>query len=71
MNTDSQWDIDKQDACFAHAAQVWLTLSITTPVSLLANEFHDRSSLHGQVHLAAVNQISVIHEALNGCKKTY
>ena len=26
--------------------------------------------LHGQVSLAAVNQIYVIHEAMNGCKKS-
>ena len=26
--------------------------------------------LHGQVGLAAVNQIYVIHEAMNGCKKS-
>ena len=32
-------------------------LLITTPVSLLANEFDIRSVLHGQVSLAAVNQI--------------
>ena len=44
------------------------SLSITTPVSLLANEFDVRSVLHGQVSLAAVNQIYVIHEAMNGCK---
>ena len=37
-------------------------LSITTPVSLLANEFDVRSILHRQVSLAAVNQICVIHE---------
>ena len=43
-------------------------LSITTPVSLLANEFDVRSVLHGQVSLAAVNQISVNHEAMKGCK---
>ena len=43
-------------------------LSITTPVSLLANEFGVRSVLHGQVRLAAVNQICVVHEAMNGCK---
>ena len=30
---------------------------ITTPVSLLANEFDVRSKLHEQVSLAAVNQI--------------
>ena len=33
--------------------------------SQLANEFHVRSELHGQVSLAAVNQIFVIHEAMN------
>ena len=32
-------------------------VSITTPVTLLANEFHVRNVLHGQVSLAAVNQI--------------
>ena len=26
--------------------------------------------LHGQVSLAAVNQICVIHEAMKGCKKS-
>ena len=44
------------------------SLSITAPVPLLANEFDVRSVLHGQVSLAAVNQICVIHEAMNGCK---
>ena len=39
-----------------------------TPVSLLANEFDVQSILHGQVSLAAVNQIYVFHEAMNGCK---
>ena len=33
------------------------SLSITTPVSHLANEFDVRRELHGQVSLAAVNQI--------------
>ena len=37
-------------------------------MSLLANEFGVRSVLHGQVSLAAVNQIRVIHEALKGAK---
>ena len=46
------------------------SLSITTPVSLLANEFDVRSVLHGQMSWVAVNQICVIHEAMNGCKKT-
>ena len=33
------------------------SLSITTPVLLLANEFAVRSVLQGQVSLSAVNQI--------------
>ena len=44
------------------------SLSITTPVSHLANEFDVRSELHGQVNLAAVNQIYDLHEVMNGCK---
>ena len=40
-------------------------LSFTTPVSLLANEFDVQSKLHGHVSLTAVNQICVIHEAMN------
>ena len=44
------------------------SLSITTPVPLLANEFDVPSVLQGQVSLAAVNQIHVIHEAMNGYK---
>ena len=44
------------------------SLSITTPVSLLANEFDVRSVLHRQASLAAVYQICVIHEAMNGFK---
>ena len=44
------------------------SLSITTPVSLLANEFDVLIVLHGQVGLTAVNQIYVIHAAMNGCK---
>ena len=43
-------------------------LSFTTPVSLLANEFDARSVMHGQVSLAAVNHIYVIHGVTNGCK---
>ena len=46
------------------------SLSITTPVSLLANKIYVPSVLQGQVSLAAVNQICVIHEAMNGCKKS-
>ena len=45
-----------------------VSLSGTTPVSFLANEFDVRSVLLGQVSLAAVNQIHDIHEAMNGCK---
>ena len=44
------------------------SLSITTPVSLLANEFDVRSVLHEQMSLAAVNQICVNLEAMNGGK---
>ena len=44
------------------------SLSITTPVSHLANEYNVRGILHGQVSLAAVDQMYVIHEAMNGCK---
>ena len=36
-------------------------LSIKIPVSLLVNEFDVRSVLHGQVSLADVNHIFVIH----------
>ena len=32
------------------------------------NRFDVGSVLHGQVSLAAVTQICVIHEAMNGCK---
>ena len=45
------------------------SLSITSPVSLLANEFDVRSVLHGQVSSAAINQMYVLHEAMNSCKK--
>ena len=41
------------------------SLSITT---LLPNEFDVRSILNEQVSLAAVNQIYVVHETMNGCK---
>ena len=34
------------------------------------NEFDVQSVLHGQVSLAAVNQICVVHEAINDCKKS-
>ena len=50
MNTDSQWS--KQEARFA-----FVTLSIATNVSILANEIDVKCVLHGQVRLAAVYQI--------------
>ena len=58
----------KQEAFFLHMRLRCGSLSITTPESLLANEFSVLSVLHGQVSLAAVNQIYVIHEAMNVCK---
>ena len=62
---DSQWS--KQEA-FWHMRLMCGSLSITTPVPLLANEFDALSVLQGQVNLVAVNQIHVFHEAVNGCK---
>ena len=52
---------------------VWLAVNHKTSItsgelSLLANEFDVQSVLHGQVSLAAVNEICVIHEAMNGYK---
>ena len=44
------------------------SLSIITPVSFLVNALDVRSVLLGQVNLAAVFQICVIHEAMNGCE---
>ena len=46
------------------------SMSVTTPVSLLANEHDVRIVLHGQVSLAAVNHIYIIYEAMNGCKRS-
>ena len=46
-----------------------LSIIIVTQVSLLVNAFYVRNVLHEQGILAAVNQICVIHEAMNGCKK--
>ena len=54
---------------FLHVQLRCGSLPITTPVSLLANEFDVRSLMHGQVSLAAANKIYVILEAMNGCKK--
>ena len=41
------------------------SLLIATTVSLLANLFDVRSVLHGQLSLAAVNQIHVVHKVFN------
>ena len=62
MDTDSQ--LGKQETCFAHATQVWLSVNHNTSTK----EFDVRSVLHGQVSLAAVNQMCAIQEAMNGCK---
>ena len=56
---------------FLHVRLGCGSLSITTPVSLLANEFDVRRVLHGQVSLTSVNQICVIHEAMNGWKMDF
>ena len=64
-NSQLEWSIQK--ACL-HVRLGCGSLSITTPVSFLANEFDVRGVLHGQVSLAAVNQIYIFHEAMNGCK---
>ena len=66
VNTDSQYS--KQEACFAGATRVWLAVNHNTSVTS-GNEFDARSVLHGQLSMADVNQICVIHEAMNGCKK--
>ena len=54
--------------CVLHVRLRCGSLSITTPVTLLANEFDVRSVLYGQVGLAAVYHIYVFHDAVNGCK---
>ena len=53
---------------FLHVRLGCGSLTITTPMSLLANELDVRSEVHGQESLADVNHISVIYEAVNGCK---
>ena len=65
MNTDSQ--LGKKRPVL-HVRLKCRSLSITTPVALLANGFDVRSVLHVQVGFAAVNQVFVIHEAMNACK---
>ena len=61
MYMDSQWS--KQESCFGRATQVWIAVNHNTSVTSDV-----RSVLHGQVSVAAVNHICVIHEAMNGCK---
>ena len=68
MNMESRWS--KQKACFACATQCG-SLSITTPMSLLANEFDVRSLLHPQVSLAAVNQIYVLQKSKDSLKACF
>ena len=63
MNTDS---FGTNKSLVLHVRLRCGSLSITTSVSLLANVFVVRSVLHGQVSLAAVNQMYVIHENMNG-----
>ena len=53
VNTDSQWS---EQACFARATQVCLAVNHNTSVTS-CDEFDVQSELHGQVSLAAVNQI--------------
>ena len=60
--------MEQQRGLLLHVRLGSYSLSFTTPVSLLANEFDVRSVLHEQVSLAAVNQICVIHEAMNDCE---
>ena len=47
--------VNEQKEAFLHVLLVCGLLTITTPVSLLANEFHVRSLLYEEVSLAAVN----------------
>ena len=65
MEQPVEWS--KQEACL-HVRLGCGSLSITPPVSFLANELDVRGVLHGQLSLAAVNQIHIFHEAINGCK---
>ena len=62
MNSDSHGAIKR---LVLHVKIRCGSLSITTPV---VNEFYVQSLLHGQVSLAAVNHIFVVHEVMNGCK---
>ena len=66
MNTDRANGANKR--LVLHVRLRCGSLSNTTPVSLLASKFDVLSVLHGQVSMAAVNQIFAIHEAMNSCK---
>ena len=60
--------MEQTRACVLHMRIRCDSLSITTPVSLLANEFDVQSVMHGQMRLAAVNHIYNVHEVMKGCK---
>ena len=46
---------------------MWIAVNHNTNVTS-GEKFDIRNVLHGQVSLAAVNQICIIHEAINSCK---
>ena len=68
MNT-SRLLQNKREALVLHVRLRYGSLSITIPVSLLANEQDVWSLSHGYISLTAVNQICVFHEAMTGYKK--
>ena len=61
--------MEKWNSQLKHGQPMEQTRSLfcTCDFALLVNEFDVQSVLHGQVSLAAVNQICVTHEAMNGC----
>ena len=65
MNTDSQGT--KHEACFVRATQVCLAISQNTSVTSREMSSMFEAYCTG---LAAVNHICVIHEDMNGCKKS-
>ena len=65
MNTVSQCS-EQTRSLLCTCDSVWLAVNNKTSVT--SNGFGVGSALHGQVSLASVNQIYVIHEAMNGCK---
>ena len=44
-------------ACYAQATRIWLAVNHNTSITIAANECDVLSALHGQVSLAAANQI--------------